>query len=122
VQSISESEVEKLGEDLALLAGLLTKYGQSPQAAVVIEILGTLRTSTPDYTRLAGADMWGGSGAVWEVSPGSSRGSSEERGDRKSFHQTIVRIAATMDRMKIGNEGSRSVARIFREWMDKGTV
>jgi hypothetical protein len=58
---------EPLGKDLNQLAGLLRKYGHHGQATVVEQIITTLETSNPDYERLAGIEMWGGSGAVWQA-------------------------------------------------------
>lgn len=111
---------ETLRIDLTHLAELLHKYGHHGQGAAVDRILATLETPTPDYKRLAGIDMWGGAGAVWDVCLTPSRASSEEQADEKSFHQTVIQIAATMDRLKIGTERSRSIAKIFQEWPDKG--
>jgi hypothetical protein len=112
---------EALGEDLHRLAGLLHKYGHPRQADVVDRILRTLETPIPDYERLAGIEMWGGSGAVWEVLL-TPRKSSEQKDDEKSFHQTIIRISAAMDRLKIGTERSRSTAKILQKWLDTGIV
>jgi hypothetical protein len=112
---------EALGKDLHHLAELLHKYGHRGQADVVDQILHTLETPIPDYERLAGIEMWGGSGAVWEVCL-TPRTSSEQKADERSFLQTIIRIAAAMDRLKIGTDRSRSTAKIFQEWLDKGIV
>ena len=105
---------EPLDRDLSQLAELLHKYGHDGQAMVVDEIRATLDTPSPDYQCLAGIDMWGGSGAVWEVCLTSSKASSEAQADKKSFHRTIIRIAETMDRLRIGTERSRSIAKIFQ--------
>ena len=72
---------EALGRDLSNLAGLLHKYGHHGQANVVDEILATVETTSPDYKRLAGIEMWGGAGAVWEVALIPNRASSEARAD-----------------------------------------
>jgi hypothetical protein len=113
---------EMLDTDLMQLAGLLRKYEHCGQATVVEQIITTLDESQPDYKRLAGIDMWGGSGAVWEVSLTSSRASSEAQVDKKSFDQTIIRIASEMDRLGIGTERSRSIAKILQERLDKDIV
>ena len=86
---------EALGKDLHHLAELLHKYGHYGQADVVDQIIPTLETPTPDYERLVGVEMWGGAGAVWEVCL-TPRTSSEQKADEKSFHLTIIRIAAAM--------------------------
>jgi hypothetical protein len=113
---------EALDRDLSQLSQLLHKYGHEGQGTVVDEIRATLDTPSPDYQRLAGIDMWGGSGAVWEINLASSQTSSESRMDRTSFHQTIIRVAKDMDKLGIGTERSRFVAKAFQEWLDKGIV
>ena len=99
---------------------MLHKYGHHGQGAVIDQIVPTLETPQPDYKRLASIDMWGGSGAVWEVclTPGSH--SDEERADEKSFREAIVRIAFAMDRMKIGTARSRFIAETLQGWLDRG--
>ena len=111
---------ETLRADLSQLAELLHKYGHDGQAAVVDQIVATLETSTPDYKRLASIDMWGGSGAVWEVCLIPSAMRVEGRADRTNFRKSIIRLAATMDQMKIGTERSRFIAKTFQGWLDKG--
>ena len=110
---------ETLRADLSQLAELLHKYGHDGQAAVVDEILATLETSTPDYKRLASIDMWGGSGAVWEVCLIPSAMRVAGRDDETSFRSAIIRIAAAMDQMKIGTERTRFIAKTFQGWLDK---
>jgi hypothetical protein len=107
---------------LSQAAGLLRKYGHYGQADVVDEIIASFQTPNPDYKRLTGIDMWGGSGAVWEVNLASSRKSVEQSADRQAFHRAIIRIAAGMERLKIGTERSRSIAKIFQDWLDNGLV
>jgi hypothetical protein len=114
-----DSQVEALERDLNRLAELLHKYGRGGQATVVDQILVTVGTPTPDYQRLAGIEMWGGSGAVWEVRLIPSGTPNE---DEKAFLQTLIQIAATMDRLKIGTERSRFIAKTFQGWLDKGIV
>ena len=113
-----DTPVVALERELSRLSELLHKHGHGGQATVVDQILATLATPTPDYTRLAGVDMWGGSGAVWEVRLTPSGKSEDER----AFLQTIIELAATMDSLEIGTERSRSIARIFRGWLEKGII
>jgi len=113
---------DSLRKDLAQLAALLRKYGHHGQATVVEQIITTLETASPDYKRLAGIDMWGGSGAVWEVCLTPSKESSTSQADEKLFHESIIHIAAAMEGLGIGTERSRSIAKIFRGWLDKGIV
>src|SRR5215467_1324590 len=117
--SAMNGNVEALERELTRLSELLHKHGHGGQATVVDQILATLGTPAPDYKRLAGIDMWGGLGAVWEVclTP-SGKGNEDER----AFLQTIIQLAATMDSLKIGTERSRSIARTFQGWLDKGVI
>jgi hypothetical protein len=110
---------EALGKDLSELSRLLHKYGHNGQARVVDGIVASLEVH-PDYKCLAGIDMWGGSGAVWEVSLAPSGALGEHRADEKSFRELVIRIAAAMDRLGIGTERSRHIAKVFRGWLDKG--
>jgi hypothetical protein len=81
---------ETLRADLSQLAELLHEYGHDGQGAVVDEIVATLETSTPDYKRLASIDMWGGSGAVWEVCLIPSAMRVARRADEISFRNAII--------------------------------
>ena len=119
-QAEMNTQPETLRADLSQLAELLHKYGHKGQAAVVDEILATIETSTPDYKRLGSVDMWGGSGAVWEVCliPSAMRGAAHA--DETSFRNVIIRIAAAMDQMKIGTDRTRFIAKTFQGWLDKG--
>ncbi len=111
---------QTLRADLSQLAELLHKYGHDGQAAVVDEILASLETSNPDYKRLSSIDMWGGSGAVWEVCLIPSAMRVAGRADETNFRNAIIRIAAAMDQMKIGTDRSRFIAKTFQGWLDKG--
>ena len=66
MNQMSEHETEALKEDLAQLASLHQKYQNYGQMVVLEEIIATLDTPQPDFNRLAGIEMWGGAGAVWE--------------------------------------------------------
>jgi hypothetical protein len=114
------AQLHTLGRDLTQASELLHKYGHHGQGTVVDQIVATLETRQPDYKRLASIDMWGGSGAVWEVCLTSGGGSDEERADEKSFREVIVRIAAAMDQMKIGTERSLFIAVTLQGWLDRG--
>ena len=108
-----ENETETLKEDLNQLADLHRKYRNYGQMIVLEEIVATLHTPNPDFKRLAGIEMWGGAGAIWE-SP-----SDESQAEKKRFRETIVRIAATLDRLGIGTDRSRFIASTLQSWLDK---
>jgi hypothetical protein len=44
----------------------------------------------------------------------------EGHADKARFRNAIIRIAATMDQMKIGTDRSRFIAKTFRGWLDQG--
>jgi hypothetical protein len=115
-----EAQLHTLSGGLTQASGLLHKYAHHGQGTVVDQIVATLETRNPDYKRLASIDMWGGSGAVWEVCLTSGGGSDEEQADEKSFREAIVRIATAMDQMKIGTQRSRFIAETLQGWIDRG--
>ena len=110
----------ELADGLRQLAQLLGKYGHNGQRQVVDELLASFEINSPDYGRLAGIDMWGGSGAVWEVSLTSYKRSTETQKDELLFRQSIIRIAAAMNHLGIGTERSQFIAKTFQIWIDKG--
>jgi hypothetical protein len=111
---------DALDRDLSEIAKLLRKYQRYGHASVVDEILATLKTPGPDYTRLCGIDMWGGAGAVWEAYPSSLQESDEAKADKTAFRGAFVRLADTMNQMGIGTDRSRFIRTIFQSWLDKG--
>jgi hypothetical protein len=114
-------DADSLAGSLRDLADLLHKYGHRGQADVAEKILASLKTDDPDYTLLTSLSMWGGSGAVWEVClVQGSKSSREARDDEAAFRRSIIQIAKSMDRLKIGNARSRDIARIFQGWIDRG--
>jgi hypothetical protein len=114
---------EELAEALSHLSELLGKYGHHSKRQVVDEILGTLRNSSPDYKRLAGVEVWGGAGAVWEVclTPNWTADTTQ-REDERSFLQSLIGVADAMERLQIGNDRTRSLSKTFREWLSQKTI
>lgn len=113
-------ENEQLRNEMETLDHLLNKYGHHALAAIAAKIAKSLNTSKPDYKRLASVDMWGGSGALWEVDLISSKISEEAYADKKSFRESIIRIATVMEGLGIANERSKWIARVFQVWLEKG--
>jgi len=106
--------------DLLQLARLLRKYCHDGQAEVVEGILASFRSAHPDYKRLSGIDMWGGSGAVWEVNLTQSSPTIQGSADDMLFREIIVRLASAMDGLGIGTERSRFISTTFRRWLKEG--
>jgi hypothetical protein len=112
--------IDALIRDLNEIAQLLYKYKHYGQLRAVEQIRDTLNTSRPDYERLCGIEMWGGSGAVWEVHLPESFHSEQSKSDEGVFRRAIVRIAETMNELEIGTDRSRFIAATFQSWLDKG--
>ena len=102
-------------QHLTRIAELLQKYGL-PQAEVVSDILKDLQATSPATTRLAGVDMWGGSGAIWETALPENAG----REDEIALREEIIRISHEMDRLGIGTTRSRSIREIYQTWKNNG--
>jgi hypothetical protein len=104
---------ERLADNLREVNGLLRKFGHYGQAAVLEKILASLETPDPDYGTLAGISMWGGAGAVWDVTLASLA-------DEAAFRRAMIRIAEEMRRLGIATSRSDDIAKIFKGWLDKG--
>jgi hypothetical protein len=100
------------------LESLLRKYQHYGQAHVVSEIIASIHRGEPAYKRLAGVDMWGGSGSVSDVNliPSGTK-SEEDKREIRAFRQAIVNLAAEIDKLGIGHARSRDIAVTFREWI-----
>jgi hypothetical protein len=109
----------ELLNNLIHLENLLRKYHHYAQANVMSDIIASIERGEPHYKRLAGVDMWGGAGAVWEVEliPGGVK-SKEHKEDERAFRRSIINIAAQMDQLGIGHARSRSTADIFGKWIE----
>jgi hypothetical protein len=107
-------ETGALKKDLARLAALHRKYQNYGQMLVLEEIIATFDTPQPDFNRLAGTEMWGGAGAVWE-SP-----LEESPTDKKSFRETVIQIALSIERLGLGTDRSRFIAGTLQSWLAKG--
>jgi hypothetical protein len=86
----------------------------SAHLSMIGKSTATLDTPKPDFNRLAGIEMWGGAGAVWE-SP-----LEESLADKKTFRETVIRIALTMERLGFGTDRSRFIASTVQSWLNKG--
>lgn len=106
--------------DLLQLAELHRKYRNYGQASVLHDILTTLDMPNPDFKRLAGIEMWGGAGAIWEGPFGQSEASGNDQADKTLFRQIIVRMASSMDSLGCGTDRSRFIASVLQSWLDKG--
>jgi hypothetical protein len=112
---------DALSAELEIVGELLRKYQYYGQAQVIDEILATFSTPNPDFKRLAGIEMWGGAGAVWEtVLNYPAPQTNETQIDERAFREAIIRISAAMDVRGIGTDRSRFIAKTFQNWRGTG--
>ncbi|MGH9522510.1 MAG: hypothetical protein ACRD3E_08255 [Terriglobales bacterium] len=111
----------RLAESLAVARDLLNKYDNPGQVDVIDRILSTFHTDVPDYRTLSGVDMWGGSGAVWEVllCPCDTE---EHKKDTERFWNAMIDISREMDRIGVGTPRSRQIAETFQGWLKANVV
>ena len=102
-------------ETLRELRDILIRQDWPGQAEIVDRLI-QLHDSDPEAFRqlLQGVDMWGGSGAVWEVNPLGTEG--------KRFGQLIVGLADEMQAAGLGTVRSQQIASTFRSWLAKGLL
>jgi hypothetical protein len=101
---------------LQQLQSLLTVSDNPGQAKVIAKLMELHSTDATDFNRLLhSVDMWGGSGAVWEVGP-----SRMDSAQVRSFRDNIIALADWMDAGNMGFERSRFIAGVFRKWNAMG--
>jgi hypothetical protein len=112
------SEVEDI---LAQIRSLLEKHGHDGQASVIAELEGARKNDPNAYReRVRSVDLWGGSGAVWDVCLACAEPPSpSEREDERCFRSSIIALAQAMDREGLGTERSRFIADTFSHWTAK---
>lgn len=66
----------------------------------------------PFKSALLAVDMWGGSGAVWEVAPFPSRG------EEKRFTRLVVDLADEMAALRIRDPRVEEISGVLRYWLD----
>jgi hypothetical protein len=101
--------------DLRIVGDLLARYANS-QANFVHR----LAAETDDdrfWSDLAGLEMWGGSGAVWEVEPFHYSHPREELAniDYETFQRSLVRLARVLEDRGLGALASRNAKYLERQ-------
>jgi len=100
-------------ETLRELCRLLLANAFPGQAEIVQRLLQLNDENSDEFVRLLiSVDMWGGSGAVWEVG--------DLGDDTLAFRNAFIMLAAQMERAGLGTEGSRFIASTFRQWNRAG--
>ena len=78
--------------------------------------MNSRQTDAVAFNRLLhSVDMWGGSGAVWEVGP-----SRMDSSQVLSFRETIIALADWMDLQGTRFDRSRFITGLFRKWNAMG--
>ena len=91
---------------------LLVKHNHPGQARVIEELLSMYRTNIQQFcTSVTSVDVWGGSGAVWDVDI--------QGADRFAFRSSVIALAHAMDEVALGTDRSRWIASIFQQWNAK---
>ena len=92
---------------------LLVKNAAFGQALVVEKLIHFRDANQAEFTRLLqGRDVWGGSGAVWEVG--------QLGRDSALFWDAVIALADDMERQGLGTERSHFVAETLRGWRAAG--
>jgi hypothetical protein len=101
---------------LEQLRRLLISSDNPGQAATVERLIQLHAADAAEFDRLLhSVDLWGGSGAVWEVGP-----TGMNREEVESFRAGIIALAEGMDSKGVGFERSRFIADVFRKWNAMG--
>lgn len=100
-------------DTLRELRDILTRQGHPGQARVVDRLIQLHDHDPEEFQRLLqSVDMWGGSGAVWEVGSLFT--------DARRFGELIIRLAEEMDAAGLGTPRSQDIANTFRSWRGQG--
>ena len=95
---------------LTKLLQILSKADLNAQAKVV-KVLANLLTrgKYKEFVKLLnGIDMWGGSGAVWEVHIEDSR-------DAEEFEMEMIKLINLMDETNVLGKGIRPIRKLFKK-------
>ena len=96
---------------LSKMSELLEANKHFAQARYVDQVLESIMPGNElnFRKRLNSIEMWGGSGAVWEV------GFSDSREDGKEFQIQVIKLVELMKRNKISHSKANTVAQVFRK-------
>lgn len=101
-------ESEKFLFVLNVILQLLNKYEYNAQAEFIQKLLDLLsQQNIILFSKLInGIDMWGGSGAVWEVYI-------EDKTDTMVFENEMLKLIDLMEQTKILGRGIKPIRKIF---------
>mgnify|MGYP003564291033 CR=1 FL=1 len=114
-KEIEVTNKEEFEKTLTRLIELLRDNAFSAQADAVRRVLAALLNSDTDkfLKTINSVDMWGGSGAVWEVY------GFQTKEDEKEFWSQIIRLTDLMKEINIKNNHAYSTAKIFKTELNK---
>jgi len=103
-------ESEKFLSVLNVILQLLNKYEHNAQAEFIQKLLDLLsQQNIILFSKLInGVDMWGGSGAVWEVYI-------EDKTDTMVFENEMLKLIDLMEQTKILGRGIKPIRKIFEK-------
>jgi hypothetical protein len=95
---------------LTRLFQILTKSGLNEHGMVIQTSLDKLKHNDIEgfIKSINSIDMWGGSGAVWEVYI-------EDKKEMKNFESEIIKLIDLMEDSKILERGIKPIRKIFKE-------
>lgn len=108
---VAITQIPEWNDTLQKIIVLLRDNSHIGQADFVRQIHGALyRNDITDFIKkLNSVDMWGGSGAVWEV------GMFKTQNDEKEFELQILRLVKLMKVDGINKGRANSVAKFFKK-------
>lgn len=106
-------------EELNTLHRLLMKYSCYGQAEVLNNLIELLEPNSPIFSeKINSIDMWGGSGAVWEVCFINPEVSKQElKVDKLTFEKAIVSLVKKMKSKGICGKLAKNRASIIKKWL-----
>jgi uncharacterized protein YfaS (alpha-2-macroglobulin family) len=105
---------EELETSLKKIISILDQSNNSPQARVMESALNSLKTNNEkEFTEISkSVDLWGGSGAVWEVNI-------EDKALSKTFYFELLKFTELLKENRISNYGIRSIANFLERLVNK---
>lgn len=95
---------------LTKIEKILTNADLSAQAQVASTLINSLnQRNSEEFVRLLnGIDMWGGSGAVWEVYI-------KDNNEAKKFEEKIIELIDLMEQANVLGKGIKPIRKLFKK-------
>jgi hypothetical protein len=109
---MSDAVYEDLETLLDEIRAILVRQDFNEHAAYVSSLIEMLERQDPRIRdELASVDVWGGSGALWEIEL------ARESGDARRFAELIILLADAAIRLGVAPERPAFIADTFRGWL-----